>query len=286
MQKLSVTVITFNEEVNIRAALDSVHWADEVVVVDSFSTDRTAEICLEYTPHVHRRPWQGYVRQKNLAADLASNDWIFNLDADERVTPELRLELQGLLRHGPPCAGYYVARRNYFLGRWIRQAGWYPDYILRLYHKGKGRYGDREVHETVDVRGRVETLRHPLEHYTYRSVEEYLCRMDRYSTLAARELEKKGKPPRWYDCILRPFWTFWKMYGFRGGYREGKYGFVLSGLYAFYAFAKYAKYWEQSRSCRNESFDPAPIPLGRIQDSNTLPPPGKPRGERGRPPTK
>jgi len=244
MPKLSVTIIAYNEEANIQGALESVKWADEIVVVDSLSTDQTVDICRQYTSRVFLHTWEGYARQKNLAAELASHDWIINLDADERVTPELREELQTLLRTDPRCDGYSVARRNHFLGRWIRGAGWYPDYVLRLYDKRRGRYPDREVHEKVEVRGQIGQLHHPMEHYTYRSIGAFLDRMDRYSTLAVREMVKEGIELRWLDCAVRPFLAFIKMYFLRQGFRDGTHGIVLAGLYAGYTFAKYVKRWE------------------------------------------
>ncbi len=247
MQRLSVTLITFNEEHNIREALESVRWADEVVVVDSFSSDRTPEIARELGAVVHQRKWAGFSNQKNAAVDLASHDWILNLDADERVTPELAREIQDLLRGEPPCDGYFVARKNKFLGRWIRHAGWYPDYCLRLFDRRRGRYAPREVHEAVRLAGRSGRLRNPLIHYTYRSLEAYLLRMDRYSALAAEEMAKERRSVEWHDFLVRPLWTFLKMYFIRQGFREGMEGLILAGLYAFYTFSKYAKLWEMRR---------------------------------------
>ncbi|MFQ5587049.1 MAG: glycosyltransferase family 2 protein, partial [Thermodesulfobacteriota bacterium] len=217
MEKLSVTIITLNEEENIRDCLESVRWAEEVVVSDSGSSDGTVSICGEYDARVFSDEWLGFGKQKNLCIDRASHDWILNIDADERVTPGLRGEIERVVR-APSRGGkgridgYYIPRKNFFLGRWIRHGGWFPDYNLRLFRKGKGRFKEREVHEAVVVKGGVGYLKQPLEHYTYRSISGYLKRMDRYSTLAAREMLKRGRRAGFADLVFRPELTFMKMY--------------------------------------------------------------------------
>ncbi|HYL81540.1 MAG TPA: glycosyltransferase family 2 protein [Candidatus Acidoferrum sp.] len=245
---LSVTIISLNEEQNIRACLESVQWADEIVVCDSGSRDKTLEICREYTDRVFVDAWRGFGAHKNLCLDRTSHPWILSLDADERVTAGLRRAIQAILAGNGAADGYYVPRQNFFLGRWMRSSGWYPDHVLRLFKKARGRFKERAVHESVEVDGKVEYLQEPLEHHTYRTISDYLERMDRYSGLAAEELHRAGRRAGLPDLLLRPPFTFLRMYLLRGGFREGWHGLVLAGLYACYTFAKYAKLWDMRRA--------------------------------------
>lgn len=238
---LSVAMITRNEEDNIRDALESVKWAEEIVVVDSFSTDRTTEICRQYTDKVFSVEWAGFSEQKNRAISLTTQPWILVLDADERVTDPLREEIQSLLSNSPPLDGYYVPRKNYFCNRWIRHSGWWPDYSLRLFRREKGRFEEREVHEAVKIDGKRGYLKNPLEHYTYRSIQDYMERMESYSTLAARELLKKGRTAGILDIIFRPAATFCRMYFLQAGFLDGIYGIILAYLYSLYTYNKYSK---------------------------------------------
>lgn len=250
-EKLSVVIITFNEEGEIGACLESVAWADEIVVVDSGSADRTAEIAKRFTGRVIHHPWEGYARQKNWAVAQATHEWVLSLDADERVPPALKEEIREALGSSSGCAGYLIPRKNFFLGRWIRHGGWYPDRVLRLFRRKEGRFVDRRVHESVSVDGRVGLLQTPLEHYTYRSMEAYFQRMDRYATLAAEEMFDKGKRTGWADLIVRPSATFLKMYLLRGGFLDGRDGFLLARLYSIYTFSKYAKLAKMERTDRS-----------------------------------
>ncbi|MBI5644197.1 MAG: glycosyltransferase family 2 protein [Deltaproteobacteria bacterium] len=243
MEKISVTIIALNEERNIRDCLESVKWADEILVSDSGSTDRTAEICREYGANVTTEEWLGFGRQKNLCGDRARNRWILNIDADERVTPELKEEIERAVKSGDK-AGYYVPRRNYFGDKWVRRCGWYPDFTLRLYRKDSGRFIDRYVHESVAVNGPRGYLKNPLIHRTYKDVSDYLTRMQRYSTLAAEEMLNQGKNAGFIDILFRPVYTFLKMYILKRGFLDGSTGVILSTLYASYTLAKYAKLWE------------------------------------------
>jgi glycosyltransferase involved in cell wall biosynthesis len=244
---LSVTIITLNEERNIRPCLESVRWADEIVVCDSGSQDKTLEICREFTDRICVDAWRGFGAHKNLCLDRASHPWILSLDADERVTAGLRRAIEGILAGDAVADGYYLPRQNYFLGRWMRSSGWYPDHVLRLFKKARGRFRERAVHESVELDGRVEYLQEPLEHRTYTTIHDYLERMDRYSGLAAEELKRAGRRAGLSDLLLRPPFTFLRMYLLRGGFREGWHGLVLAGLYACYTFAKYAKLWDMRR---------------------------------------
>lgn len=243
MPPISVVIITFNEEKNVRAALESAKWADEIVVVDSFSTDSTTAICREYTDRVCQEKWRGFSRQKDFAVRQAKNDWVFVLDADERFTPELAAEVKALMQAEaePEKAGYYCPRRNHFGGREIRYGGWYPDYSIRFFDRRKGRFGDRAVHEAVELDGEAGRLKNPMLHYTYSGVSDYLSRMDKYSTLAAGELLKKGRKATASDLLFRPPFTFFKMFVMKQGFRDGLHGLMLAALYAFYTFTKYAK---------------------------------------------
>jgi glycosyltransferase involved in cell wall biosynthesis len=241
MEKVSVAIITKNEEPNIQDCLRSVNWADEIVVVDNGSTDETRRICQDFRARVYLEEWKGFSRQKNSAIGKTRNEWVLSLDADERVSAELREEIEKTLTGEPSCAGYFIARKNFFLGRWIRYCGWYPDFNLRLFRKGRGCFLERAVHERVEVDGPVGYLKHPLHHETYRSLRDFLVRMDSYSTLAAQEMQGEGRRCRLSDLLLRPPFTFLQLYLLRGGFLERYPGFLLSVLYSFYTFAKYSK---------------------------------------------
>lgn len=244
---LSVTLITLNEEHNLRDCLESVRFADEIILVDSGSRDRTLEIAKEFQVKVFQEPWQGFSGTKNSAQEKAGGDWILNIDADERVTPALRNEIQGILRQGTDCAGFRVPRKNYFCGQWIRHGGWHPNSQLRLYRKDAGRFAPREVHEQVEVQGRVGTLVQPLEHYTYRSISDYLRRMDRYADLSARQYHKEGRRIGWPAIVFRSWFTFFQMWILKRGFLDGGNGLLLAVLYSQYTFIKYAKLKEMEK---------------------------------------
>jgi glycosyltransferase involved in cell wall biosynthesis len=249
---ISVAIITLDEERNIRACLESVKWADEIVVCDSGSTDRTLGIAGEYGARTFQDAWRGFAGHKNLAVERTSHPWVLVLDADERVPSALRQEIEAILADPAAADGYLIPRKSYFLGQWIRGCGWYPDETIRLFRKGRGRFADRAVHEAVAVSGRLGRLGSPIEHYTYDSISAYLTRMDRYSTLAAEELARAGRPVRRWDLVGHPAWTFLRMFLLQGGWREGWRGLVLCGLYASYAFSKYAKLWEFTQPGRHD----------------------------------
>lgn len=247
MPTLSVFIIALNQEANIGECLASASFADDIVVVDTGSTDGTVEVARTYTARVINAPWQGFGPTKNYALDQATGDWVFSLDTDERVPMALQDEIQAVVKADGPLAGYRVPRRNYFCGRWIRHLGWYPDYTLRLFRRGQGRFRDREVHEEVVVDGPVGHLQTPLEHYSYRSVSEYVARMDRYARLAAVELVKRGRRPRAGELLYRPFFSFLHLYVWRRGFLEGATGYTLAVLMSMYKFLKYYYLRELSR---------------------------------------
>jgi glycosyltransferase involved in cell wall biosynthesis len=239
MPRLSVIVIALNQEANLGPCLETVGFADDLVVVDTGSTDGTLEVARTYTPRVFSSPWLGFGRTKNYALDQAEGDWVFSLDTDERVPPGLQAEIQAVLAADGPLDGYRVPRKNYFCGRWIRHLGWYPDLTLRLFRRGRGRFRDREVHEEVVVDGAVGNLPTPLEHYSYRSVSEYVSRMDRYARLAAREMAKAGRRPFPGELLARPLFSFLHLYFIRRGFLEGTPGYALAVLMSMYKFLKY-----------------------------------------------
>lgn len=241
---VTATIITFNEAANIHAALASLSWADELIVVDSESTDDTVALARQFTDRVIVRPWPGYVAQKNFAAEQASHDWIFSLDADERVSEALAAEIAGVLRAGPAAAGYRVPRVTFHLGRWIRSTDWYPDYQLRLYDRRRGRWTGRYVHESVAVDGAVADLAGELRHHAYRDLAHHLQTMDRYTTLAARQMYEDGRRAGWLDLAVHPPAAFLRNYVLRGGFRDGVPGLIVSAMNARYVGLKFAKLWE------------------------------------------
>jgi glycosyltransferase involved in cell wall biosynthesis len=242
--KVTVTVITRDEASNIAAALESVAWADEIVVIDSGSTDDTVAIARRHATRVEVREWPGYGAQKNYAAEIASNDWILSIDADERVTPELASEIRALLAATPGAAGYRIPRVAWYFGRWIRSTDWYPDYQLRLYDRRAGRWNGRRVHESVELRGTAGQLRHELQHYAYRDLAHHLATIDRYTTLAAEQWLAEGRRTNGVELLLNPRFAFVRNYILRGGFRDGEAGLVISKLNAYYVFLKLAKLWE------------------------------------------
>jgi glycosyltransferase involved in cell wall biosynthesis len=242
--KLTVTVITRNEAANIAAALESVRWADEIVVVDSESTDLTVDIARRFTDKVVVRPWPGYVAQKNFAAEQASHDWILSLDADERVSEALAGEIRTLLAGTPRAMGYRIPRVTFHCGRWIRSTDWYPDFQLRLYHRRHAQWTGQLVHESVTTEGAVERLRGEIQHFAYRDIAHHLQTMDRYTTLAARQMFEAGRRASWIDILVTPRLTFFRNYILRGGFRDGMAGLVISAMNAYYVGLKFAKLWE------------------------------------------
>jgi len=262
-RKLSVCVVTYNEERNIERCLRSVSWADEIVVVDSFSQDRTVEIALKYTDRVYRHPWGGYGAQKNLALGYVGYDWVLALDADEEVSEELGRSIREVLEGKDDCDGYEVARRSFYLGRWIGHGGWYPDYQLRLFRKGKGKWMEVELHERVVVEGEVGRLKGDLYHYPYQDLSEHIRKMDRYSTIASREMARKGIKVRGWDLLVRPLFRAFKSYVLKAGFLDGVPGLVIALSGAAYAWAKYSKLWELQNGLKGSTCGHGPDVAGR-----------------------
>jgi len=242
---VSVAIITKNEERNIKDALESVKDFEEIVIVDAFSEDKTLDICRKYTDKIFQYEWQGFAKQKQLAIDKTTLSWVFVLDADERVTEPLKKEIMKKIKEDKD--GYFIPRKNFFLGRWIKHSGWWPDYTLRLFKKEKGKVELREVHEKIIVDGKIGYMKEPFLHYTYQNIEEFIKKMNNYASLSAQEIVKRN-PSRYkifYKIIFSPCFTFLKMYIFRLGLLDGIRGLILAMLYSFYGFLKYAKVWER-----------------------------------------
>ncbi|KAF0182402.1 MAG: lipopolysaccharide biosynthesis glycosyltransferase [Nitrospirae bacterium] len=237
---VSVAIVTKNEERNIRKALQSVRNFAEIVVIDSFSEDKTLSICREYTDRVYQQEWKGFARQKQDAIDRCSGEWILLLDADECVTPELKEEIISCITRTDIIA-YQLPRKNFFLGRWIRHSGWFPDYIIRLFRKDSGGIEHREVHEKIVVNGSVGICTGYLEHYTYHTLSDYVRKMELYSTLSAKEMVNAGKRASVSSLVFSPLVVFIKMLVLKQGFRDGRHGFLLAVLYAMQSFLKYAK---------------------------------------------
>ncbi len=245
MAALSVIVITKNEAHNIVDCLESVKWADEIIIVDAQSKDATVEIAKKYTDKIFVQPWLGFAEAKQFAVQHATNDWILWLDADERVLPELALEIQQLIEHQPKEAAFTVARRAYFLGKWIKHSGWYPGRVPRLFHKERASFNSAAVHEGLDIRGAIGELQNDLLHFTDPNLYHYVAKFNRYTTLASEELFKKNKHFTLADVLVRPSWFFIRMYFFRLGFLDGVQGLLLAILSSMYVFTKYAKLWER-----------------------------------------
>ncbi|HSH70145.1 MAG TPA: glycosyltransferase family 2 protein [Deferrisomatales bacterium] len=245
--RVSATIICMNEVDKIRAALESVRFCDEIVVVDSGSSDGTVAICRELADVVVETDWPGHVAQKNRALDLATGDWVLPIDADERVTPELAAEIQELLVAGAEADGYLINRHVHYLGRWIDHGGWYPDPRVRLFRKGQGRWGGIDPHDTVLLKGRVGRLRGDIVHYTYDDIAHHVRTLNAFTSIQAREQGARGRRFTWGSLLLRPPLEFCKKYFLKRGYRDGAPGFLVASISAFYVFLKFAKLWEAER---------------------------------------
>lgn len=251
----SATVITFNEEGNIRECLQSLSWADEIVVVDAGSTDGTLAIAREFTERVHINPWPGMREQKNFASEKAAGPWIFNLDADERVPPELQIQMPRILEE-PRNDGYWFPRKNYFLGKWLRHGGWHPDEVLRLFRKDKGIFGGLNPHSRIILQsgseGRIDT---PLLHYTYRSLSHYISKQHLYAEMAAREIAASGNLHTISSAriIGKTSWKFVETFVVKRGFLDGTHGLVAALGSAFGAFMKQTRLWEMHRESQSKS---------------------------------
>ena len=247
MTPISAVLITLNEEPRLAAALESVRFCDELLVVDAGSTDRTREIAAAAGARVIVRVWDGFTAQRNHAVGEARHDWVLAVDADERVTPALRAEIEGLRAAGFTHAGYRIPRVAFYLGRWIRGTDWYPDPQLRLFDRRRGRWMGGLVHESVHVEGPVGRLHNELEHYTYDDISDHLTAIDRYTTLWARQAHSEGRRAGLLDGCVASSWAFVRNYVVRGGFLLGEAGLTVSTFNAYCTYAKMAKLRELAR---------------------------------------
>ncbi|MGE0614816.1 MAG: glycosyltransferase family 2 protein [Bacteriovoracia bacterium] len=258
---ISVTIITLNEEKDLPRALASAAWADEIVVIDSGSTDRTVELAKAAGARVIHNPWPGYGKQKNFAQAQAKHDWVLNIDADEEITPELRREIESVLDVGNrndvgtgtkpsphSINGYLIPRKTFYLGRWIRHGGWYPNYLVRLVNRTQAQWTEPEVHETLMVYGPTGTLREHLNHYTFRGIEDQVSTNVRYARYGSIELAKRGVRGGLARLLLKPWGKFLETYLWKKGCLDGFPGLIISINAAYSVFLKYAFLWEKRRN--------------------------------------
>ncbi|KAF0153626.1 MAG: Glycosyltransferase [Ignavibacteria bacterium] len=240
--KISVVIIAFNEEANLGECLESVKWAEEIIVVDSFSYDKTIEVAKQFTDKVFQKKWEGFARQRKFSLETASNEWVLSLDADERVTPELKNSILKVIEKDSQTNGYKAARRNYFLGKWITGAHWYPDYQLRFFKKDKARIEEVLVHEGFEVEGKTEIIAGDIIHFSYRSLDDAYRKINHYSSLAAQQ--KADKKVNAADIILHPIAAFLTDYFSRKAYKDGLHGLLVAIMHAMTNLMTYTKIWE------------------------------------------
>ncbi len=248
MAGLSVVIVTQNEQDRIGQCLASVAWADEIVVVDAFSTDKTVELCRAYTDRIYSRHWDGFIPQKNYALSLATRDWVLSLDADEQLSGQLQTEIRNTVVSGnSDCTAYSMPRKTYYLGRWMLHSGWYPDRKVRLIRKGSAAWGGLEPHDELQVNGKVCSLHGDILHSSFRNLSHHLRKLDYFTDAAAGELVKSGRTVSVRDMLLHPAGMFLKMFVLKRGYLDGMQGFVAASISAFHVFMKYAKTWEKQQ---------------------------------------
>lgn len=243
---LSVIIITKDEEKNLRRCLESVRFADEIVVNDSGSRDKTLEIAVEFGCKIINTDFAGFGAAKQMALERASGEWVLSIDADEEINDELRKEIISCIERGDHD-GWLINRKSQFLGRWILHSGWYPDHILRLFRRDKARFTASDVHEKVEVNGTVGEIGGHILHYTDPSISHYLTKLDRYTALSAKMLFEAEKKFHWHYLIVKPIAIWVKMYILKRGFLDGMAGFILASLSSFHVFCKYAKLWEMRK---------------------------------------
>ena len=246
--KLSAILITHNEARNIRRCLESVRWADEIVVIDQSSVDETVSLCNKYTDNVTVVAAKGYCEpDRKTAVEKAANEWLFYIDADEVVSEALKDEIACLLSSDPPCDNYYILRKNYLLGRWIKASGWHPNYVMRLFKKNRVEFSDT-IHVDIKPLGRCGYLKGDILHYSYETLHDYVVKLDRYTTVLAGQAYAKGKRIKplsgLYDFLLLPAWYFFKKLVLQKGYKDGFRGFLIAAFTFSTIFLMHAKVWE------------------------------------------
>jgi glycosyltransferase involved in cell wall biosynthesis len=254
---LSVTIICLNEQANIARAIESVKWAEDIVVVDSGSTDQTVSVAQSLGARVLHNPWPGYGQQKNFAQRNAAHDWVLNIDADEEVTPELKKEIESRLGslEQTSAKGFLIPRKTFYLGKWIRYGGWYPNYLMRLADRRSAEWTEPQVHEELKVRGETFKMELPLHHYSFPSIQDQVVTNLNFSRLGSEQLKRKGYEGRVLKLILKPIGKFFETYFLKMGFRDGLAGFIISVNASYSMFLKYAYLFESeigSRSPRAE----------------------------------
>lgn len=248
MEKLTVTVITKNEERKISDCLKSISFADEIIVVDSGSTDKTVEIARHFTDKIIYNPWPGHIEQKNFAVGKSSNNWILSIDADERVSDELCEDIMKAMKNPEPgICGYEMARKVFYLGRWIEHSGWYPDYRIRLFRRNAGYWGGINPHDTVILNGKSQRLSGDLYHYSYDDLAHHVRTMNSYTDISSKEYASRGRAATLFHLIFHPAFAFIKKLLLKQGFRDGIPGFIIAVSTAYYVFLKYAKLWEMKK---------------------------------------
>ncbi len=246
MNKISATIITKNEEKNIERCLKSLNWVDEIIVVDSGSTDKTIDICRKYNCKIIETEWLGFGKTKKFAVNSASNNWIFSIDSDEEVTSELEAEIKNILVN-PTHNGYKIKRKSFYLGKMINHSGWESDFPLRLFNREYGNFNEKDIHESVIVEGEVRKIESNLLHYTYPTISSHLSRINRYSDIQAKELKKNGKHYSLFIVLFFGLNKFLKMYVLKLGFLDGKEGLILCCNSAYGVYLKYLKLWALNR---------------------------------------
>ena len=249
-RKISAAIITKNEERNIARCLESLDWVDEIVVVDSGSTDRTLEICEEHCCRIIRTEWLGFGPTKQRAVDSVSNDWVLSIDADEEVTPGLAGEIQEILAQEEIKAGYKIRWLSMYLGKWIRHSGWNKQFKPKLFDRTKARFTDAVAHETVKIEGEVGKLKHALRHYTYPDLATVKSKMESQAEWGAQLLDQKGRRPSRLNAYTHSAWTFFRTYVLGAGFLDGHTGLTLAKNRAYMVYLKYIRHWQRHRTSR------------------------------------
>jgi glycosyltransferase involved in cell wall biosynthesis len=255
---VSVCVLTMNEEKRLPHCLASLAFCDDIIVVDSFSTDRTIEIARKHTSRILQRPWSGFARQRAFAIAQAGHDWVLIVDADERVTPELEQAIRAAIAAPDPPGGYLIPRRTFYLGRWIRHGDWVPDMVLRLFDRRRARVAGSDPHDRIEVTGRVGRLSGRIEHHTFHDLSHHLATTDAYSRVAAGEMRSAGRRFRWWNLVIRPTFRFVKGYFLKLGFLDGIPGLAVAVGTSHYVFMKYLKLYELERGLDVPPEAPAP----------------------------